>query len=218
MYKISYDFQLNRYFPQIQEFDMTDKSEKYPNFDFDGLLSPNLRLPRYIMHKKATVTDLISSAPLSNCLILSQSVISILKEFNLATHQYFEVQFIHNKKLYTNFYALYFAKNSEYLNLIDWDKSSFFKTKDWHETILEEYKFQSWDEMREFEKKYFWGQSEFGFLYKIKIRENVPFDLINFQYFGFPPGFICSEKLKNKIIDSNFTGFSFEGLVNDWFV
>jgi hypothetical protein len=109
--------------------------------------------------------------------------------------------------VYNNYKAFYIARDPQVLDMIDWDRSEFFKTTDYHKTIIDSFKFTSWEEMIKFDKTLWDG--DFSLLRKLKIKYKDSYDLIKFNYFGFPPGFICTEKVKNLIEDNGFTGFKF---------
>ena len=65
--------------------------------------------------------------------------------------------------------------------------------------------------------KTFW-ESEFGFLRNLKIRYDNPYDIIKFHYYGFPPGYICNEKVKVLVEENGFTGFRFEPVEEGIFI
>ncbi len=179
--------------------------------------SPELLGP-YKMSNKYKITDYISVSAISHGMVISEKVVSAFKLLNIAPHQFIDIFFTRNKTPYSDFKVLYFPENRDVLELIDWEKSRFYKTKEWHNTILEEYKFSNWDEMRDFDRKHFWGDKEFGFLRKIKIRYFRPYDLINFRQYGLPPGYVCTEKVKSLIENEGFTGFRFEPVDSEYFV
>jgi hypothetical protein len=211
--------EIGKEYPQIQDFDLRDPTPiDYTILDKEGLLPSSYCIRRLILHKNSKVSDFLSSSPMSDFLFFHNKVVKLLSNFHLAIHQVFDFTFIHRSQEYKSHEALYFIRDKKYLSLIDWEKSRFYKTKDWHNTILEEYKFSNWDEMRDFDRKHFWGNKEFGFLYKIKIHYTHPFDLVNFRYFGLPPGYVCTEKVKNLIENEGFTGFRFEPVDPEYFV
>lgn len=213
-YKITYE--LNKAFAEIT-FDKSDPTmPKYLDTEVDGLLHSDSRLPRYEMVKGCTPMDLISSSALSGFLILCDRVIDLFKSLHLPLHQYFDLSFVHRNLIYDNYKAFYINRDPKVLEKIDWEKSEFYKTKDWHQSILEKYKFDNWDEMVRFDAT-FW-ESEFGFLRNLKIRYDNPYDIIKFHYYGFPPGYICNEKVKVLVEENGFTGFRFEPVEDGIFI
>ncbi|MGB4837774.1 MAG: hypothetical protein WBP08_02165 [Saprospiraceae bacterium] len=209
---------IGKNYPQIQEFDKEDLTQTNLSItDCDGKISSTFHISRMIVEKEAKITDLLSSSPMTNFLILSSKVTEKFAELNLGMYQIFSFDFLYKNRIYGTHNAMYFVRNPEVLNLIDWDKSKFYKTKDWHKTILDEYKFTNWDEMRDFHKQ-FWGHKDFSLLYKLKINYENQFDLVNFRYPGFPSGYVCTEKLKNLIENEGFTGFAFEMVNDEYFV
>ena len=213
-YKISYE--VNKAFAEI-DFDLTDPTvPKYLDFEQKGLLPATSKLPRYKMVLGGTPMDLINSSAISSCLVISTSIVDYFENLSLPLHQYFDVSFIHRKKLYDNYKALYIARDPKFLDMIDWGQSEFYKTQDYHKIVLEKYTFRDWDEMVNFDKS-FWG-TEFGFLRKLKIKYSEPYDIIRFGYFGFPPGYICTEKVRNEIENKGFTGFAFEPVEEGVFI
>lgn len=220
-YKINYSVEESEIgncgYPQIQDFDKKDlNSVKYINFDVDGLIPDTEKLPRYKLHNKAKITDLISSSVLGNCLIISESLVNEFHKLNLPLNQYFNLSFVHNKKVYDNFKAFYIARDSKILDMIDWEQSLFLKTKDYHGTVIETFKFTNWEDMVSFDKT-LWG-GEFSLLRKLKIKYSDSYDIIKFNYFGFPSGYICTEKVKSLVEENCFTGFRFEPLEGGIFI
>jgi hypothetical protein len=213
-YKITYE--VNKAFAQI-DFDLTDPTvPKYLDFEQKGLLPSISKLPRYKMVHGGTPMDLINSPAISNCLVISNSVRDYFNTLTMPLHQYFDVTFIYRKKLFDNYKALYIPRNPKFLEMIDWDKSEFYKTQDYHNIILEKYTFRDWDEMVNFDKS-FWG-TEFGFLRKLKIKYSGQYDIVRFGYHGFPPGYICTEKVQTEIENRGFTGFAFEPVEEGVFI
>lgn len=213
-YKISYE--LNKAFAEIT-FDKSDPTmPKYLDTDVDGLLHSDSRLPRYEMVKGGTPMDLIGSSALSGFLILSDRVIDCFKNLRLPLHQYFDLIFVHKMKLYDNYKALYIARDQKVLDLIDWEHSEFYKTLDWHRSIVETYKLKSWEEMKKLAESV--RSQEFGFLRKLKLHYENPYDINYFPYPGFPMGYTCTEKVKVLVEEKGFTGFRFEPVEDGVFI
>jgi hypothetical protein len=215
LYKISYD--LNNVFADIDDFDMSDMTlPKYLDFSINGLLPLSSKLPRYKLNSRSKVIDLIQSTPLNKCLVISDRVVHVFEQLNLPLHQYFDLSFVHRKKIYDQYKALYIARDPQVLDMIDWEQSEFYKTKDWHQTIIESYKFNNWDQML----KTFWSVDSqgFGFLRKLKLRYDDPYDINYFPYPGFPMGYICTEKVKALVEEKGFTGFRFEPVEDGIFI
>jgi hypothetical protein len=213
MYKISHH--ITNCFPQIQEYHTSSELINIEEFENDGNKDKKIILPIFVLDNKANMTDLISSVPLaSSSLIISSSLKLKLLQFKLANHKFYDIKFVHKNNLISNYFAIKMLKNPDYLNSIDWEKSRFFKTTHWHEKKHEEFKFKNWTDMVEFEKNNFQNNKEYGFLYDLRIKIDDSYDLLNYRYFGFPEGFICSERLKTCIEDEGFSGFEFSPINN----
>lgn len=206
-------------YPQIQEYDRNDKIPiDYSIYDIEGKISQEYRIRRTIVHNRAKITDILSSSPLSFFLLTSKNVLNVLCNFNIATHQLFDFTFLYKKKIYDTHRALWLVKDRAYLDYIDWDKSTFYKSKGCEEPRLEEYKFTNWDELITFNKQLRDREKDYGLEYCLKIKYNEPYDLISFRYPGFPFGEICTEKVKKMIESEGFTGFRFEPVEEEYFV
>ncbi len=205
--------------PHIQEYDRHDNVPiDYSIYDIEGKISQDYRIRRVIVKNRTKITDLLSSSPLSNFLLLSKNVLNILCNFNIAAHQLFDFAFLYKKNIYDTHRALWWVKDRAYLDYIDWDKSTFYKSKGCGEPRLEEYKFTSWNELIEYNKQIRDREKDYGLEYCLKIKYNEPFDLIRFSYPGFPFGEICTERVKKMIEEEGFTGFRFEPVEEDYFV
>ncbi len=205
-------------YPQIQEYDIDDLTQpKIFDVNFYGKFDPPIKLPRYKMESKSKITDLISSSPLSLAFLkVSDNLFDVLTSLSLPSTQFFDYEFIYKKKIYSNYKAIYYAKDIVYNDFINWDESEFFKTKDYHKTIIDQIKFKDYESMITFEKSI--DRDKFGFLSLIRINYSFEFDIFNFRDHHFPSGFFCTEKVKNQVEKQGFTGFNFEPVEDGIFI
>lgn len=81
-------------------------------------------LDYFVLHKKAKLTDVISTGFISAAgFLINDKVKAIFEQFNLPAHKYYPAKVMHKNALYVNYFWLHFGEdNSE---LIDFQNSQF---------------------------------------------------------------------------------------------
>lgn len=89
---------------------------KFPDFEPD--------LDYFILHKKAKLTDVISTGFISAAgFLINDKVKAIFEQFNLPDHKYYPAKVMHKNALYVNYFWLHFGEDNS--NLIDFNNSQF---------------------------------------------------------------------------------------------
>lgn len=203
---------------QIRQFSNDNREDciLYPPKNEFGIFPFDTVFPIYRMERNAILTDLVSNVPLGNPLMISHRCLNLLEKFKLPKYQTFPLKFKQRGKLYENYVALAFLKDPTYINCISWENSLFYKTKDFHRTRISDYKIHSMEEFSQ--RKEELEKEGFGLYPEIRIRYPYEYDIINFNTFPLPFGYLCGGKVKTLITDAKLTGFKFERLSDTTFI
>lgn len=210
-YKLEHSLDLKEVsvYPQIQEFSLSYPIKQKPYFyqGEDGRFDESIEFPVYKMMGKAKLTDLISIVPLVDNLMISSKCFKLFQNLKLPEYQIFPIKFEYKRNLIEDYLAFSIVKDIRFFNFISWEKSRFYKTLNYHKTLIEEYSLNSVDEVLKMQKEF--RASEFGFRPEIVLNYKNNYDIINFGRYPMPIGFICSEYAKEQILSSGLTGFDF---------
>ncbi len=216
--KNSTDHSVIGVYSQIQEFSRTHVVPQKLYFEQDelGKFDDDIEFPVYRMQSKAKLTDLISNVPLSINLMISTRCLKLFEKMKLPDYQVFPLKFIYKGNLNLDYYAFSIVRQISFLNYISWEHSRFYKTTNWHRNLIEEYSFNSTEEVLKNQKEF--SDAGFGLKVEIKLLYQNDYDIIDFSRYPMNVGFLCSEHAKNKIIDAGLSGFDFEELPSTLFL
>lgn len=220
-----------KYYKLSKVIDKLDEIGKYPQVetmfqlgDIDYVYEikrhnpyyENWQIPEPILHTKAKPTTLIDGGYISPLifLILKDSFIPFLKEFNIADFQTWAIKVHHNKEILYE-YVLFHLSYPNDSTLIDYSNSKFLigKLGDWKNpnirTPIQIENNQTYINIKEVLKESN-NKSQIRcekLILNLKHFNNDLFRLIDVP-FGL--GYYASERLKNAIEEKGFTGFAFQ--------
>ncbi len=214
-YRISHDANLMKIYPQIQTLDYKRpiKNIRRAELDNDDVLplSDDYIFDRFIIEKRAKKTDILSTAPLGDGLILSERIVSIVLQHNLPPHKVYPaiIQKRGTDVFYEGYYYFLFERSMyRHLSFADmkfhkvtFDERNQRIKEDIHIESLEEYleaRNQGIRIANANPNTYVFGHS-------------FPLDIDIFGLGEFE-GYVtyASERLKNALEEVNMTGIEFE--------
>lgn len=186
------------------DFSWFDKPNSMTNLDNDDFpdFKPDLI---FELEDKAILTDVISPSNISaKGFLINNKLKSILDDFNLMEHKYYDATVI-SKGVNNRYFWLHFKDCDEkYLGGINFDNSSFYisnlafvKTDDIEIKSYEDF----WEKKMSLSMKHILGS-------KIKLSENIQKQNLDLFYLPYILNdYLISEKLYKSIIANEITGF-----------
>lgn len=163
--------------------------------------------PIAILHKKATVTDLISNVNAGGNyhLLMSEKLKNILHKVRTEGLQFFKSRIIKDNITYENYWSLNMYETNN--NFIDFQKTT-IRYRIYDPNKINDLEFTSVADCEAYEK---WLSTKNMFdevtLHKVYIKEGVTED---FFMIKFSVKFVVSERLKKEIEDAGCTGIEFQ--------
>ena len=209
-YKLNFSSNLKEIgkFPQSEDCIIGDVQQDF--IPWEGKIDFDFKLPEPILEKKAKQTSYIVVVAISKFLVIDDEFLSFLRLFNIGNYQEWKINTWQNKQLIDK-YNLFLINNTKQDKYIDFSKSEFYSKKlgdwdnssaqqpvsvnDYDEYVSEKERLRK-DKLMLLEKKVYLDLS--------KATEDM-FRIVNAP----PGGYFVSERLKNAIEESGFTGMEF---------
>jgi hypothetical protein len=168
----------------------------------------NINLGFVTLYDEEKVTDVISGFEGNygnNGWLMSERLITILKDFNVGQYKTYEVNINHRNRTYANYKYFRFINNAD--NYVDFSKSTFYKMKGFVRLDTREIiPIKSINDINETKEKldkgWFLGPKE------MFLKSNT-LDLFKFSKLNSVHSF-CSIKLAERLKKEGITGFNFQ--------
>lgn len=180
-------------------------------FPLEGVINFSFELPIPILESKAKKTTLVNAIPInSKFLIFKSYFIDFLKGFNIGKFQTWNIK-IKQKSIYLDDYKLFILNYPIQKEIIDFEKTSFYKGKiSDYSFIGENIEISNYDNYLVLHNKFQNSDDDLLKFHKICF-DMSQLKLDMFRIFNFPfGGYYVSERLKKEIEKNRFTGMVFK--------
>ncbi|WP_290860393.1 hypothetical protein [Flavobacterium sp.] len=180
-------------------------------FPMEGSIDFSFDLPIPIMQSKAKPTTILNVIPVNNrFLILKNYFIDFIKNFEIGEFESWKIKVKHKNDYYDD-YSLFVLSFPLQKEIIDFEKSKFYKGKFTDQSFLgEDIIIKDYENYLTVQNKF--QNSDDDFLkFKLLSLDFSKIEVDMFRIWNFPfGGYYVSERLKNSIEEKRFTGFAFQ--------
>ena len=198
-------------FPQISTQDVSfnrDSHRTLSKIKYSPIETPNLN--PFLLRRGSRLTDLISTGFLNKnfCILISNEMLDVLQNYLIVEFQIIPVELIDNDGGMYEYVIL--KLNSHVADHINFNVSNFYLHKS--KSVVFEISKGNSELIQHLNREV--PSSKFNGLRFNEIVFNEGFSLDLFSIFNVSQGIIVSERLKNSLEESRFTGIEFEVLPN----
>lgn len=200
-------------FPQIQKmtpgydyesdnsvYALENSRHSFPEF------VPNL--DSFILHGRAKLTDVISTAPISGCgFLISGKLKEIFERYRIVSHQFYPAKVISRGKIHDNYFWMHII--SDMTDLVDYPRSTFFVYKHYltNDGVIKVNSIEDYFEKRKQLQKENPGINITIWSEKLQLKPQFDKKLDLFTIDLFDTDFYISQSLKDDLTQNNITGF-----------
>ena len=220
LYKICHSLNLKEVgiYNQIQAFDVLQFVKPYPVVQEGLELIKSIKFPIYQIERRAKLTDLMNNVPLGDeFLMLSSTACEIFKSFSMRANYFYPLEFKLGTKIINDYYAFYILKDRVAEDYFQWEKMSFSlinrKTRTKIESAIKIDGYNNYLNLLRASR----NNDNTLVPDVIKIKKEIPFDIIRLNFSFVVGGYFCNEKVYDAINHSRLTGFAFERMPDNMF-